>query len=43
MKNMRILFLGTPEFAVGILKQLLSNKCNVVAVVTAADQPAGRG
>lgn len=40
---MRILFLGTPEFAVGILKQLLSNKCNVVAVVTAADQPAGRG
>jgi methionyl-tRNA formyltransferase len=39
----RILFLGTPEFAAGILQKLLDEKANVVAVVTAPDKPAGRG
>ncbi len=40
---MRIIFLGTPDFAVASLKQLVENNCNVVAVVTAPDKPAGRG
>jgi methionyl-tRNA formyltransferase len=39
----RILFLGTPEFAAGILQKLLDEKANVVGVVTAPDKPAGRG
>ena len=41
--SMRILFLGTPEFAVESLRALVENGCNVVAVVTAPDKPAGRG
>lgn len=40
---MRIIFLGTPEFAVESLRVLVENQCNVVAVVTAPDKPAGRG
>jgi methionyl-tRNA formyltransferase len=43
MKDLRIIFMGTPEFAVGILKAILSKKYNVVAVITAPDKPAGRG
>ncbi|MEP7252563.1 MAG: methionyl-tRNA formyltransferase [Ginsengibacter sp.] len=43
MKNLRIIFMGTPDFAVPSLKILLDNGYNVVAVVTAADKPAGRG
>jgi methionyl-tRNA formyltransferase len=39
----RIIFLGTPDFAVATLKALVENKFNVVAVVTAPDKPAGRG
>ena len=39
----RIVFLGTPEFAVGTLNALVSAGMNVVAVVTAPDRPAGRG
>lgn len=39
----RIVFMGTPEFAVTSLKQLLDHNYNVVAVVTAPDKPAGRG
>jgi methionyl-tRNA formyltransferase len=35
--------MGTPEFAVGILKQMLSAEINIVGVVTAPDKPAGRG
>jgi len=35
--------MGTPEFAVGSLRQLVENSCNVVAVITAPDRPAGRG
>jgi methionyl-tRNA formyltransferase len=40
---MRIVFMGTPEFAVASLDSLLINHYNVVAVVTAPDKPAGRG
>lgn len=40
---MRIIFLGTPDFAVASLKALVENGFNVVAVVTAPDRPAGRG
>ncbi|MFY7788334.1 MAG: methionyl-tRNA formyltransferase, partial [Thermoflexibacteraceae bacterium] len=39
---MRIIFMGTPEFAVPSLEILLKNHYNVVAVVTAPDKPAGR-
>ena len=42
-KNARIVFMGTPEFAVANLKALVENGYNVVGVVTAADKPAGRG
>lgn len=40
---MRILFMGTPEFAVESLKALVENGYNVVGVVTMPDKPAGRG
>lgn len=35
--------MGTPEFAVGILDSIVKNNYEVVAVITAADKPAGRG
>ena len=35
--------MGTPDFAVTILKTLIEHKYNVVGVITAADKPAGRG
>ncbi len=41
--GLRILFMGTPGFAVPSLEVLLENNCNVVGVVTVADKPAGRG
>ncbi len=43
MNDLRIVFMGTPEFAVPSLEILLENKFNVVAVVTAPDKPQGRG
>jgi methionyl-tRNA formyltransferase len=43
MKNLRIVFMGTPEFAVATLGALLMNGINVVAVVTSPDKPSGRG
>jgi methionyl-tRNA formyltransferase len=42
-KNLRIIFMGTPEFAVESLKALVENGYNVVGVITAPDKPAGRG
>ncbi len=42
-KSLRILFMGTPEFAVESLKVLVENNYNVVGVVTMPDKPAGRG
>ena len=41
--NLRIIFMGTPEFAVPSLEILIENKFNVVAVITAPDKPQGRG
>lgn len=40
---MRIVFMGTPEFAVESLKILVENNYNVVGVITMPDKPAGRG
>lgn len=40
---MRIIFMGTPEFAVASLRALLEAGFNVVGVITAPDKPAGRG
>ena len=40
---MRIVFMGTPEFAVAALAALIADGLEVVAVVTAPDRPAGRG
>ena len=42
-KNVRIIYMGTPDFAVEPLKFLVENGYNVVAVVTSPDKPAGRG
>lgn len=39
----RIIFMGTPDFAVASLQRLLDAGCQVVAVVTAPDRPSGRG
>ena len=41
-KDLRIVFMGTPEFAVETLKALVENDYNVVAVVTQPDRPVGR-
>lgn len=41
-KDLRIVFMGTPEFAVETLKALVENEYNVVAVVTQPDRPVGR-
>ncbi|HEY3404203.1 MAG TPA: methionyl-tRNA formyltransferase [Ohtaekwangia sp.] len=43
MNQLRIIFMGTPEFAVPSLEILLQHKFNVVAVITAPDKPQGRG
>ena len=42
-KDLRIIYMGTPDFAVAPLKELIENQYNVVAVITAPDKPAGRG
>jgi len=42
-EHLKIIFFGTPEFAVGSLKALVNAAANIVAVVTAPDKPAGRG
>jgi len=41
-KDLRIVFMGTPEFAVETLKALVENEYNVVAVVTQPDKAVGR-
>jgi len=41
--SLKIVYMGTPEFAVEPLKQLVEQNFNVVTVVTAIDKPAGRG
>ncbi|MFZ1528694.1 MAG: methionyl-tRNA formyltransferase [Ferruginibacter sp.] len=43
VKDMSIIFMGTPEFAVTSLDALVKAGCNIVGVITAPDKPAGRG
>lgn len=44
MKNqLKIVFMGTPDFAVATLKTLVENNYSIVGVITAPDKPAGRG
>lgn len=43
MGNMRIIYMGTPDFAVESLRALVEGGYNVVAVITMPDKPAGRG
>ena len=43
MNNLRIVFMGTPEFAVTSLAALVEKDCNIVGVITAPDKPKGRG
>jgi len=43
MKSLRIIFMGTPDFAVPCLEALCASRHQVVGVVTALDKPAGRG
>ena len=43
MKELRIVFMGTPEFAVPSLEILIQHKYKIVAVITAPDKPQGRG
>jgi len=42
-RDLRIVFMGTPDFAVATLKALIDTNYNVVGVITAPDRPAGRG
>jgi len=42
-KNLRIIYMGTPEFAVAGLELLVENGWNIVGVITAPDKPKGRG
>lgn len=42
-RDLRIVFLGTPDFAVGVLQALVEAGRNIVGVITAPDRPAGRG
>lgn len=42
-QSLRIVFMGTPEFAVASLDALVKARCNIVGVITAPDKPAGRG
>jgi methionyl-tRNA formyltransferase len=42
-KQMRIVYMGTPEFAVEPLRRLVEGGYNVVGVITMPDKPAGRG
>ncbi|MGA8852946.1 MAG: methionyl-tRNA formyltransferase [Christiangramia sp.] len=43
MRDLRIVFMGTPDFAVKSLETILDAGFNVVGVITAPDRPAGRG
>ena len=43
MNDIRIIFMGTPEFALPSLKALIKEKYNIVGVITQPDRPRGRG
>ncbi len=42
-KELRIVYMGTPEFAIAPLEKLIAEGCTIAGVVTAPDKPAGRG
>ena len=42
-RNLKIVFMGTPDFAVASLKALIDADYNIVGIITAPDKPAGRG
>jgi methionyl-tRNA formyltransferase len=42
-KDLKIVFMGTPDFAVASLDALVKAGCNIVGVITAPDKPGGRG
>lgn len=42
-KDLRIIFMGTPDFAVGVLEKIVASGKEIVGVITAPDRPAGRG
>ena len=42
-KELRIVFMGTPDFAAASLEALVKAKCNIGGVITAPDKPGGRG
>ncbi|MCI6725982.1 MAG: methionyl-tRNA formyltransferase, partial [Bacteroidales bacterium] len=42
MQQLRIVYMGTPDFAVEPLRRLLDHGCQVVGVVTMPDKPVGR-
>lgn len=42
-REIRVVFMGTPDFAVGVLSKLVAEKVKIVGVITAPDKPAGRG
>ncbi|MGB1308457.1 MAG: methionyl-tRNA formyltransferase [Oceanihabitans sp.] len=43
MRDLKIIFMGTPDFAVATLETLVASNYNIVGVITAPDKPAGRG
>lgn len=43
MRNLRIVFMGTPDFAVATLDKLVKKGYHIVGVITAPDKPSGRG
>jgi methionyl-tRNA formyltransferase len=43
MSKLKVVFMGTPQFSVGILDSILKSNFEVVAAITVADKPAGRG
>jgi len=43
MRDLRIVFMGTPDFAVASLKAVVEANFNVIGIITAPDKPAGRG
>src|SRR5689334_21366505 len=43
MSALRVVFMGTPDFSIGIMQKILAEGIHIVGSVTVADKPAGRG
>lgn len=43
LKGLKVVFMGTPAFAIPALKALINSECHILAVVTQPDKPVGRG